>query len=95
MLFWNYSGYIIVFLPFLAKFFLFCILFYIWTTTVTQSCVKIPLVVAHSCTREMARVTHIVHDCYEFPHAVVHVKMNFTHASTLIKPKNGRMACYH
>jgi hypothetical protein len=33
VLFWYCSGYIIVVLPFLAKIFMFCILFYIWNTT--------------------------------------------------------------
>jgi hypothetical protein len=33
VLFWHCSGYIIVVLSFLAKIFLFCILFYIWNTT--------------------------------------------------------------
>jgi hypothetical protein len=33
VLLWYCSGYIIIFVPFLAKIFLFCILFYIWNTT--------------------------------------------------------------
>ena len=33
VLLWYCSGYIIVSLPFLAKIFMFCILFYIWNTT--------------------------------------------------------------
>jgi hypothetical protein len=33
VLFWCCSGYIIIVLPFLAKIFMFCILFYIWNTT--------------------------------------------------------------
>ena len=33
VLFWYCSGYIIVDLPFLAKIFMFCILFYIYNTT--------------------------------------------------------------
>jgi hypothetical protein len=33
VLFWYCYGYIIVSLPFLAKIFMFCILFYIWNTT--------------------------------------------------------------
>jgi hypothetical protein len=36
LLFWYCFGYIIVVLPFLAKLFMFCILFYIWNTTLRK-----------------------------------------------------------